>query len=68
MLPHKFLTDTGWDECKNDEACGLKPFDCNHTVFWSRVCPFRTENAQICTEMLGGEEYDDINLLGALII
>jgi hypothetical protein len=71
MLPHAYLTDTAWDpfvECKNDEAWGVKPYDPNVTGFWSLVCPFRTENTQICAEMLGGEEFEDINLLGAPII
>jgi hypothetical protein len=31
-------------------------------AFWSFVCPFGTDNAQICAEILGGEEFEDINL------
>jgi hypothetical protein len=71
MLPHAFLTDTGWDpfiELKNDEAWGAKPYDHNVAGFWSLVCPFHTDNTQICAEMLGGEESEDNNLLGAPII
>jgi hypothetical protein len=67
MLPHAFLTDTGWDpfiEHKTVEAWGVIPFDTNVTGFWSLVCPFRTHNTQICAEMLGGEESEDINFLG----
>jgi hypothetical protein len=48
MVPCAFLTDTGWDpfvELKNDEAWGEKPYDPNDMVFWSLVCPFRTDNA-----------------------
>jgi hypothetical protein len=66
MLPHAFLTDTGWDpfvERKNDDAWGAKQYDCNVTGFWSLVCPF-----QICAEMLGGEVSEDNILLGAPII
>jgi hypothetical protein len=71
MLPHAFLTDTGWDpfiERKTDEAWGAKPYDRNVTVFWSLACPVRTDNIQICAEMLGGEESEDNNLLGTPII
>jgi uncharacterized membrane protein YwzB len=68
MLPHAFLTDTGWDqfiECKTDEAWEVKQFDPNVTCFWSLVCPFRTENTNICAERLGGEDSEDNNLLGS---
>jgi hypothetical protein len=37
-------------------------------VFWSLVCPFRTDNTKLCAEMLGGEESEDNNLLDAPIL
>jgi hypothetical protein len=68
MSPHEFLTDTGWNpfvERKNDEEWGAKLFDPIVMVFWSLVCPFHTDNTQMCAEMLGGEENKDTNILGA---
>jgi hypothetical protein len=74
MLPHAFLTGSVWDpyvmnkKHKNDEAWVVKLFDPNDMAFQYLVCPFLAVNSQLCAAILGGEEFEDTNLLGVLII
>jgi hypothetical protein len=67
LFTYTLMQNTGWDplvmnkEHENDDP--------NDMGFWSvDVCPFLSDNGQLCAKMLGGEEFEDMNVLSAPII